>query len=458
MTQNSANADAVRFFHEALAADQANDTQSAFQLNLASVSADPTMPGTWNNLGTILNKLRKYPAAAAAFHRSHLLCPESPLPIANYAWALQLSGRSEEALATVVDKLLPKDPDNAHHYTNLSQINLTLNHPDRALLAAETAIAKGDMRDEATLVLGLSQLRLGRYAEGLKNYEARMRVNPILKLLLSYPFPFWRGEDLTDKRLYIPCEQGLGDSVMALPFIIEAAKRAKQVIVHSHTPALKFYQRNLSAKNIKVFPSPAELPPTDYYCPTFSLPIALGLDDAGITNAMHKLKYAPVHFTGFERKDPKELRIGIAWAGDPAHDNDKWRSANLEAFLRLAEVPNARLFSLQVGNRKADIDVLGAHGTIKDCSPFVRDVNDTAAFIAQHLDVVVCVDTSVGHIAGAVGKRSYILMGKQSVDWRWQTGEGQAPWYPNTTMMRQKTAGDWASLIERVTWELKWRG
>ncbi len=451
----SNSADAVRLFHEALAADQNNDLTSAFRLLVAAISADPTLSGAWNNLGLVLNKLGRNPAAVGAFWRSHCLAPDSIMSLANYAWTLHQSGRSEEALDIMTNQVIPKEPEKSIHWVNLSQVNLTLNRIERALPAAERAVELSPGEQQPRLALALAQLRAGQYAEGLKNFEARMFTNPILNLLTKYPYTFWRGENISDKRLFIPCEQGLGDSVMMLPFVIAAAKLAKEVVVHTHAAAVKFYQRNLPTHKVRVFPTPCELPSgIDFYCPIFCLPTGLQLFDEEIPAAMHKLKYAPVHFSGLERKEPNELRVGIAWAGDPNHDSDRWRSSTLETFLRLAEVPNVRLYSLQVGARSADLDTLGVHGLVKDLSPYIRDVNDTACLISQHLDVVVTVDTSVGHIAGAMGKRCYELMGARSVDWRWRTGEGVAPWYPQTMMFRQKVVGDWSEVVERVKVEL----
>ena len=451
MTTQTMNADAVRMFHEALAAQQNNDYNQAFQLLIAAVATDANLAGAWNNLGMILHKLQKYEAAVAAFYRSHLLAPEAALPLANYAWALQLAGRCEEARDLVLNKVLKNDPENSLHYANLSQVYLTLNDIPNALKAAYTTQEMGNTSPDAKFVLALAQLRNGDYKEGLKNYEARMDVNPVLGLLKSHPYPVWRGEDISTKRLFIPCEQGLGDSVMFLPFVIEAAKRARAVVVQVHTPALKFYQRNLKLPNVKIFPVPNELPgDADYFCPTLSLPIALGLSSEEIPQTMRKLKFAPVYFTGFSQRAKNELRIGICWAGDPAHDNDRYRSSTLQTFMRLCEIPNAKLYSLQVGARKGDLDVLGAHGSVKDMAPYIRDTNDTAAFISQHLDLVVTVDTATAHIAGSVGAETYLIHGDRSVDWRWGMGEGRSVWYPNTLMFRQKTSGDWVEVIERV--------
>lgn len=446
---NSANADAVRLFHEALAADQNNDLGQSFQCLIGAVAADPSLPGPWNNLGMTLNKMKQYPASAAAFYRSHSLAPGQVLPLANYAWTLQLAGRPEEALKIVKEQILPQDPENAAHWTNLSQVCITLGRMEEALQAAEKAVSLGDKRPEATLALGLAQLRLGQYAKGLKNYEARMQCNPVLAMLLKYPYPLWRGEDISDKRLFIPCEQGIGDSIMFLSFVIAAAKRAKSVIVQVHHQVLSFYQRNLNPlKNVKVFPTPSELPAEcDVFCPSLSLPVALQLSDETTTASIQRLKYAPVHF---EHLPKKGLNIGVCWAGDPNHDNDKYRSANLESFMVLAEIPNARLFSLQMGDRQKDLDNLAAHGTIRNLAPYIRDVNDTAAIMAQHLDMVVTIDSAPAHIAGVMGVKTYLLHGNKSVDWRYRTGDGVCPWYPSVTMLKQKTDETWFSVLKRV--------
>jgi tetratricopeptide (TPR) repeat protein len=448
----SMNADAVRMFHEALAMQQKGDYNQAFQFLIAAVATDASLAGAWNNLGMVLHRLQKFESAVAAFYKSHILAPQSALPLANYAWALQLAGRCEEALDLVLTKVIPTDPENSLHYANLAQVYLTLNRIDDAVDAAYRAKDMGNDSADAKFVLALAQLRKGNFYDGLRNYEARMDINPVLAMLKNHPYPVWRGEDISNKRLFIPCEQGLGDSIMFLPFIIEAAKRAGSVIVQTHTPALKFYQKNLRLPNVKVFPVPHELPSdADYFCPSLSLPIALNITSKEIPKTLRKLRFAPTYFTGFNApKTPKELRIGIAWAGDPSHDNDRYRSANLPAFMRLCEIPGAKLYSLQIGPRKGDLDIYGAHGSVKDMAPFIRDANDTAAFIAQHLDLVVTVDTAVAHIAGAVGAETYLLHGARSVDWRWGEGGGQSIWYPNTTMLRQKVNGDWIEIIDRV--------
>ena len=447
-THQAPSADAVRFFHEALAAGQAGDTLQAYQLNIAAVAADPNLPGVWNNLGMTLNKMQRYHAAVGAFKRSIELAPDSVMPRANYAWSLHLTGRSEEAHKYIHAEVLPRDPFNGQHYTNLAQVELSLNQPKRALASALEGSLLGDSRPEAMLMMGLAQLRNQDYVEGFKNYEARMDTDPVLRLLRANPYPLWRGEDLSNKTLFIPAEQGLGDSVMFAPFVMDAARKARDVVVHVHAPLLKFYQRNMP-KNVKIYPTPSELPPANMFCPMLSLPVALQLTNEQILATMRPLRFAPVHFSGIPKRGSR-LHIGIAWAGDPKHANDRFRSSTLQAFLNLAEIPNAHLFSLQIGERMSDLDTLGAHGLVRNLQPFIRDVNDTAALLHQYIDVVVTVDTSLAHIAGSIGKRCYTLMGKNSVDWRWASGEGIAPWYPSTTMVLQKPEEMWCDTVNRV--------
>lgn len=452
MTTPSANSDAVRLFHEALAADQAGDINQSFQCLIGSVAQDPSLAGAWNNLGMVLNKMRKYPASAAAFYRSHCLAPEQVLPLANYAWALQLAGRGEEALTIVKEQVLPKDPENAAHWTNMSQVCITTGRIEEGLQAAEKAVELGATHPEAQLALGLAQLRMGQYQKGLINYEARMKANPVLGLMLKYPYPVWRGEDITGKRLFIPCEQGIGDSVMFLSFVMRAAERAKSVVVQVHHQVLSFYQRNLFRyKNVKVFPIPQELPADiDVFCPALSLPVAMQMSDEETTSAIQLMKYAPVRFDHLPRKNNSVKHIGICWAGDPNHDNDRYRSSNLEAFLLLAEIANVRLFSLQMGKRVEDMDMLAVHGSVKNLAPYIRDVNDTAAIMAHHLDMLVTIDSAPAHIAGVMGLPTYLLHGNKSVDWRWRTGDGTSPWYSSVEMIKQKDNESWSDVLRRV--------
>ncbi len=459
----SISPDALNFFQQSLICEQKGDFNQSYQLLLSAVEADENMPGAWNNLGVRLHVQRRWAAAASAFYRAHILVPDATLPYANYAWNLHLSGREEEALEIMKDVIV-REPNNAQHLTNFSQINLTIGNREIALEHAKMAVQADPSAPMPMLALALAKLRMGYYAEGLRYYEARFPYIPVLAEYLKYPYPIWRGEDLTNKTLFISCEQGLGDSVMFMRFIPEAIKRARKVIIYVHDGSFSLYQRNLSGRikckdgtyinahgKVEIYPLPRELPVADYFSPLISLAIGLGLNDEQINSSWwpYRTQEAPI-------KIPKKehLRVGICWAGDPNHDNDRNRSMNIEAFLALSETPNIRLYSLQVGPRSKDVDNSATHGIIKSLTPYLRTVADTAAVIKECLDVVVTVDTSVAHIAGIVGARTYMLLGKHAVDWRWQSGDGKIAWYPTMTMMLQEKPGDWLGLIERLKKEL----
>lgn len=443
--QTSHSSDAVRFFHQSIECEKNGDFMQAYQLLIGALSEDRNIPGVWHNLGVVLGKLKHFPAAAGAFYKSVQMVPDSPLCLSNYAWMLHLAGRSEQALP-LIKNVIEKEPDKPNHWTNLSQIELALDHYEEALKAGARAveIASGDIM--ARLALSLALLRTGDYQNGLREYEARFPY--VLPQVLKYPYPAWRGEDISKQRLFIPCEQGIGDSVMFMRFIPEAAARARKVICYVHDNSLKLYRRNLPS-NVELHPIPRELPPAEVFCPLLSLPVAMGLTNEQINNSFYEYKYAPIES---HKKDfPKGvLKIGICWAGDPNHDNDMYRSSNLKDFLRLAELPNVQLYSFQVGPRAVDLDTCGAHSIVRNMTPHLLNTNTTCALLAEHMDLVVTIDTAFAHMAASMGVKTYMLLGKQGVDWRWFDGQGVSTWYPSLTMMRQDRNGDWAGLIERV--------
>lgn len=444
------SSDAVRFFHESVAAGDRGDFPQSYQLLLAALKEDPNLSGAWNNLGVRLHDQRRWAPAAAAFAKALSFAPEAELQKANYAWNLHHAGREDEALPIMLE-VVAKHPGTAQHWVNLSQIHLSLNQTAEALVCAEKACSIAPRDHMPLLSLALSQLRSGNYAEGLKNYEARFPYIPVLKEFLNYPYPMWRNQDIRDQRLFIAAEQGLGDSVMFLRFIPEAIKRARHTVVFVHDSCYRLFKRNLSG-NVEIHPLPSALPVADIFTPMLSLPVALGLtnDQIKASYAQQRTSYTPCKLPD----KPRWKRIGICWAGDPAHDNDRYRSARLEDFIPLAEAADTQLYSLQIGERSKDLDTLATHAMIHNMAPYLKTALDTASFIRHELDAVVTVDTSVAHIAGSVGKPTFMVLGKRAVDWRWLTGEGQTPWYPSMKLFMQKENNNWKEVMQRVQAEL----
>lgn len=438
---------AVSLFNQGVAYDNKGDENMAYQMYIGALAEDPNLAGAWHNIGAFLTRRKLWSSAAAAFSRAAQFGPNNAQARANLAWSLHMAGRDDAALP-LVQAVVERDPLNPQHWVNLSQIRLACDDLNGAYDAAKRAVQLKEDEPQPKLALALAQLRLGDYAAGLANYENRLPYVPELRPMMNYPYPMWRGEDLTNRTIFINCEQGLGDSVMFLRYLPLVISKAKRTIIHCHDSCLKHFKHNISIRcgssGVDIYPIPKELPMADYFCPLLSVPVALGLTTDEILGAFweHKTKSSPVP----KLKD--KINIGICWAGDAKHDNDRHRSAELEDFLPLAEIPNSQLYSLQLGARRKDLDDLGTHGTIRDIGGYIKDALDSASIAKHCLDYVVSVDTAPVHIAGSVGCKVFCLIGSRGVDWRWQSGSGASVWYPNVELVRQTTT--YAEAVERV--------
>jgi ADP-heptose:LPS heptosyltransferase len=195
------------------------------------------------------------------------------------------------------------------------------------------------------------------------------------------------------------------------------------------------------------------LPGFDFYCPLLSLPLAFGTELSTIPASIPYLWPLQERRAQWRDRMPANgrLRIGVCWAGSTLHANDRNRSIPLARFAKLLSVPNLDFISVQKEVNKADAAILREHGVLQLGSDFT-DFADTAAVVAM-LDLVVSVDTSVVHLAGAMGKAVALLV-PFSPDWRWLLDRTDSPWYPSMRIFRQATIGDWGVPLQRVQQEL----
>ncbi len=200
---------------------------------------------------------------------------------------------------------------------------------------------------------------------------------------------------------------------------------------------------------MEVVAAGSPLPSFDFHCPLLSLPDRFATALATIPVAIPYLAPEAEATARWRRRlgTGPGLKIGVVWAGNPAHQDDRKRSLSLERLMPLFEVPGLRWFSLQVGERAGDIARLPG-SAITDLSRRLTDLAETAAVIAN-LDLVVAVDTSVVHLAGALGRPSWVLL-PFAPDWRWMLGRDDSPWYPSLRLFRQKEPDDWDAVVARV--------
>jgi hypothetical protein len=282
----------------------------------------------------------------------------------------------------------------------------------RALLGVD------GVADEARYMLGLALLSQGRYPEGFEHYAARWKIPG---MPLRRPLPFfrrWAGEPLAGKRLLVWPEQGLGDQIMLSRFAFALAHQGVDVTLMTPDPLVRLFAGRSPAKVVSISGS-YEIAGFDYLATDFDLAAHLVTDEASIMRAPY-LFGAPCRRGG----------VGVMVRGNPNHVNDASRSMPIKDAAKLLALPGA--FSLAPEDTGA------------------KDMQETADIIAG-LDLVISVDTSVAHLAGAMGKTAWVLLPARHADWRWLSGRNDSPWYPSVTLFRQRVTGDWTSVVAEVS-------
>jgi tetratricopeptide (TPR) repeat protein len=303
-------------------------------------------------------------------------------------------------------------------------------------------------------------LRLGDYPRAWPLYEWRWKTDHLKPAYLDLPMPLWTGQDLQGKRILLHFEQGYGDAFQFIRFAKNVASRGAHVTIFMPREICENF---IDVEGVHEIRAWNEIPQGfDYHAPLMSLPAPLGLTVENIPNAVPYMFANPERVKLWQDRLPalgkKKLRIGLAWCGRPTHDNDRNRTIAFTELLPLIEAfPEVQFVSMQVGPRESDLPALDACKKIVRIEDQIKDFSDTAAVLAQ-LDLLISVDTSVVHLAGALGRPVWTLIPAAS-DWRWLEGREDTPWYPNVRLFRQTDADgkiwNWTPTFQRIQSELK---
>jgi tetratricopeptide (TPR) repeat protein len=466
-----------------------NRDDEALALVDKALALAPDSFDAFNVRGIVLLKLNRAAEAAAAFERVLTLEPRFLGARANLGNALAQLGRFEEALPQY-DLLLAVHPDHPETLVNRGSALAGLGRPDAALAAYDRALAlrpdygKARLGRGATLAAlnrhqealqdygralaadktnadiqhneALSLLTLGDYARGFPKYEARWQRTGMPRRR-SLGKPLWLGEyPLARKTILVPAEQGLGDTIQFARYAPLLARSGANVVLEVQ-PELKALLSRLDGVGSVVGRGEA-LPPYDVHCPAGSLPLALRTEVSTIPAPVPYLAANDERVAKWRERlgHLPSPRIAVAWSGRVNHANDRNRSIALARFGSLfaagQEGVNGSFVSIQRELRDGDADALSKLPNVMHVGDALADFDDTAAVMAL-ADLVIAVDTSVVHLAGAMGRPVWILVPFQP-DWRWLTDRDDSPWYPTARLFRQPKPGDWDSVIARVRDEL----
>jgi tetratricopeptide (TPR) repeat protein len=384
--------------------------------------------------------------ARADFERVIHTNPEYNQAYMNLACALHKLGRVEEAV--LINEVLIKRHYNLSHVLNNHGLYLQdLQRLDEALACFNQAAELDNNQYESHWNIALLKLLKGEYETGWHYYESRW--NTILKdAKRAFKQPLWLGrEDLSGKTLLIYPEQGFGDFIQFCRYIPLVEALGAKVVLEVPKP-LHALLASLKG-NFSIYTQGASLPTFDYQCPMMSLPLAFKTHLENIPANIPYLYADPekVHHWQNKLGEKHQLRVGLVWSGSTGHKKDQDRSIPLEKLETLFSLP-AEFHSLQKEIRSSDLNKLKELKHIYAHQDELNDFSSTAALI-ENMDIVISVDTSVAHLAAAMGKPCWLLL-PYAPDFRWMLGREDSPWYPTMALFRQSASRDWMSVLDQV--------
>jgi tetratricopeptide (TPR) repeat protein len=379
-----------------------------------ALTIEPDRPDTLANLGSALAMQERYEEGLAGLKRAaeaETALRANSGSFGNYGYALMVTGQVRAA-AEFYRRNLPALPDASVH------------------------------RQYSYALLTLGQLR-----EGWIQHEFRWYEEPNLSKRPKFAQPPWVGQNLVGKTILLRSEQGAGDIMQFARFAAPLKSMGATTILQVPDEIRDLAEGFDGVDRVVASSTPA--PAFDYYISVMSIPAVLETELATIPAKVPYLRVDPAKLKAWRaRIDGWGLKVGLVWAGNPAHLRDQFRSLPFDLLCPLWEVQGVQYFSLQKQPRPGDVAKFPPEITMIDLGPKFADFGDTAAAIAQ-LDLILCVDTAVAHLAGALGKPVWLML-PEIGDFRWLLDREDSPWYPTMRLFRQRQLGEWGDVIARV--------
>lgn len=408
----------------------------------------PDFGAAYVNLGTALRQLALLgPAQAMAeLGVQHLpAVAEAKIVLANV-----LHDKAEYAAAAALYRqVLGSTPNHAGTLSSLGNTFRAMGHFTEAMAAHDHAVSIDPDAAEMRFSRATALLEAGEFVQGWDDYEARWRRTEGRPRGFGDP---WRGEDIAGRTILLYAEQGLGDTLQFVRYAPMVARRGARIVLEVQAPLVRLVQQSYRFAQVVARGDP--LPAFDVNCPLLSLPRAFETRVETIPAQVPYLHADPRAVATWKAKLPdRGLRVGLVWAGSPHADNarshliDRRRSVHPDHLAPLGDIAGLHWISLQKDqpNEPPALKLLNP-------MPEMNDFADTAAVVAN-LDLIISVDTSVAHLAGALGRPVWLLS-RYDGCWRWLRDRNDSPWYPGMRIYRQEQPHDWAPVIERIRSDL----
>ncbi|MDH6148359.1 MULTISPECIES: tetratricopeptide repeat protein [Paraburkholderia] len=455
-------ADALNNRGNALAAlNRPLDALASYERALSLV---PEFAPAWNNRACVLRDLGRYADALDSCDQALALQPNYPDAWSNRGNVLGDLNQPHEA-QRCYQRALELAPAFVDAWNNLGLAQIDLNQREQALSSYQRALALNPASVETHWNQALCLLQMGRFDTGWREYEWRWERSRIKAGRRAFTQPLWLGDvPLDGKTILLHAEQGLGDTLQFCRYAPLVAMLGAKVVLEVPGALLRLLSTLDGVDQLIEAGQP--LPSFDCHCPLLSLPLAFDTNEASIPAATPYLFAQPAAVSEWRERIERDgninadanairpLKVGLVWAGENrAHiaelrKIDARRSLTFEQLAPLLEVPNVRFFSVQKGAAAPQLAESAYAERVADYTGLLHDFADTAALVAS-LDLVISVDTSTAHLAGALDKPVWIL-NRFDTCWRWFLERSDTPWYPSARLFRQPALGDWGSVIDAV--------
>jgi len=433
----------------AQAAAQAKRLNEAAGICSDVLVASPDHPAALALLG-IISALQNDPERGIGLlERAIKLRPGNASWYAHLASLCRATYRMEQALVAGQESVR-LDPGNADNLVNLSLIFVDVDDRERAIACLLRALGQKHEHADGHLALAQNLLAMGEFAPGWLEYEWRNETEAGKNTMPKMTSAHWNGMPIPKGRILLVGDQGYGDTIQFARYIPMVAARCEEVVlgcsaemgpILQNVPGVKQYCHRWN-----------DVPGHAAHCRLSTLPYLFHTNLETIPAQVPYLKADPARVAVWRERFATQLppgrRIGLAWTGRPTHPNDRRRSLPLARMRPIAEAGNAVFVSLQKPMPANDLTAMAHFPAMTDLSADLTDFGETAA-VMENLDIIITVDTAMGHLAGALAKPVWIMLPK-AADWRWMLDRSDSPWYPTVRLFRQGFPGAWDVVLAEV--------